>query len=215
VLEIVEAAGKGNSFTGWKVGTPAQQLLVETITSSPAHIVATVRSKAEYALEKNDKGKMEPKKLGMAPEQRAGLEYEFTVMADVDLDHAVVCTKTRCPALSNRVFQATAVAEMATTFRDWLNSGEVLVSAAEADKERIRELGAQLSLTEQKLLDGLNYYGNAKTWSTLTEDGARKVIAALEAKLPTPAAEPETTLPTNADGSVDEAKVLDTPAEAA
>lgn len=197
VLEIVEAAGKGNSYTGWKQGTPAQQMLVETITGSDAHIIATMRAKTEYTLVQNAKGKMEPQKVGMAPEQRAGLEYEFTVVADVDLEHSVIATKTRCPALTNRVFQAPVVKEMAETFAAWLNSGEVLVSAAEADKERIRELGAQLGFTDETLLQGLNFYAGARSWGSLTAEGAVKVIDALVAKVsatqqaqPTP--EPET-----------------------
>jgi len=53
---------------------------------SSCHIIATMRSKTEYVIENKD-GRNQIKKIGMAPVQRQGMEYEFTIVGDLDVDH--------------------------------------------------------------------------------------------------------------------------------
>jgi len=65
---------------------------------------ATMRAKTEYVQEKNEKtGKVSVRKVGMAPVQRDGLEYEFDVVADLDQDNNLIVGKTRCPSLTVRL----------------------------------------------------------------------------------------------------------------
>ena len=80
-------SGRGNSYTAWRQITPMHNKLVEAMLTSPCHIIATMRAKTEYVLETNDKGKQTPKKVGMAPVQREGMDYEFTVVFDLDANH--------------------------------------------------------------------------------------------------------------------------------
>lgn len=87
--------GAGNKFTSWAKVTPQHNLLVESILNCKAHVIATMRSKVAYALQQNDKGKNEVKKLGLAPVQRSGLDYEFTLVGDIDREHRLTITKTR------------------------------------------------------------------------------------------------------------------------
>jgi hypothetical protein len=84
-----------NSFAAWRTITPEHNNLVDSMLRSPAHIIATMRAKQEYVLETNDRGKQQPKKVGMAPVQREGMEYEFTVMLDVDMNHIASASKDR------------------------------------------------------------------------------------------------------------------------
>jgi hypothetical protein len=57
-----------------------------------------MRAKTEWVQEKDTSGKTTIRKVGMAPIQRDGLEYEFDVMFDHDQDsHRAMCTKTRYP----------------------------------------------------------------------------------------------------------------------
>lgn len=87
VLSIVDKASSngGNNFTnGWKTATPKQNALVDTIITCKMHVIVTMRSKTEYVLEPNHNGKMAPRKLGLAPVQRDGLEYEFTMFMDMN-----------------------------------------------------------------------------------------------------------------------------------
>lgn len=84
-----------NSFTAWGELTPKQNKMVEAILQCSAHIFVTMRSKTEYVLEANEKGKQVPRKVGMAPVQRDGLEYEFTLVMDLSAHHIATVSKDR------------------------------------------------------------------------------------------------------------------------
>jgi len=85
-----------NSFTAWRQITPKHNSLVDCMLQSSCHIIATMRSKQEYVIEENERGKKMPKKVGLAPVQREGLEYEFTIVFDIDQKtHTAISTKDR------------------------------------------------------------------------------------------------------------------------
>lgn len=89
----------GNSFTNWSKVTPRHNALVQRMLNSNAHIIATVRSKQEYVLaEKN--GKQVPEKVGMKGIQRDGLEYDFTIVFELDITNRATCTKDRTQVFS-------------------------------------------------------------------------------------------------------------------
>lgn len=124
-LEQVDKSAKrsnsGNSFAAWRDVTPMHNRLVDALVSAPLHVVATIRSKTEWVMEEV-RGKMTPRKIGMAPIQRDGLEYEFDVVGDMNLDNELVVTKTRCPAMSQKVF-AKPGADVALLLNAWLTTG--------------------------------------------------------------------------------------------
>ena len=125
-LDQVDKAAKrlqGNSFAAWKDVTPLQRRLVDAMLQSPCHIIATMRSKMDYVQEKDDKGKTIVRKLGMAPVQRQGMEYEFTIVGDMDVDHNLMITKSRCDIMADAVENRPA-AKFWQKLLDWLNSGE-------------------------------------------------------------------------------------------
>lgn len=135
-LAIVDAAGaraKGNSYAGWKEGTPAQNDMIDGILRTKAHVIATMRSKAEYVLEVGSNGKTMPRRIGMAPIQREGIEYEFTVTAELDYEHNIVVDKTRCHLLAGRMFKGPKAVEMAELLKGWLEAGEPPVDRAAVD----------------------------------------------------------------------------------
>lgn len=137
-LDIADAAGQrsggGNSFAGWKVATPQLRHLVDTLLGIDAHLLVTMRSKMEYVLEENERGKKVPRKVGMAPVMRQGVEYEFTLVGDLDFDHRMVISKSRCSVLADQVVQPNRAGDMAETFKTWLGSGEPLVTREQATK---------------------------------------------------------------------------------
>lgn len=105
-LEQVDKAAKrsqGNSFAAWRDVTPQHNALVEALLGCPFHLIGTLRAKMEYVLETNEKGKQVPRKLGLAPIQRDGFEYEFDVFADLTVDHEMIVTKTRIAELDGAV----------------------------------------------------------------------------------------------------------------
>lgn len=122
VDNIARRSKAGNSFTAWRDVTPLHNQLVDAILAYPGHVIVTMRSKVEYVLEDDGRGKKAPRKVGMAPVQRDGLEYEFTVVIDMDADNFGAVTKTRCPALHGQVI-AKPGAQLAETLLAWLDDG--------------------------------------------------------------------------------------------
>ncbi|NLR58161.1 AAA family ATPase [Chitinophaga polysaccharea] len=93
---ILELHGNmaGNSYTNWHKVNPAHNSFVQTILQSSAHIISTIRSKQDYVLyEKN--GKMVPEKVGMKSITREGMDYEFTLVFDLDMKNQAHTSKDR------------------------------------------------------------------------------------------------------------------------
>lgn len=97
-------SGKGNSYTAWRTVTPKHNKFIEKMLGCNLHLIATMRAKTEYVLEKNDKGRDVPRKVGMAPIQREGMDYEFTTVFDIDLNHNAACSKDRTSMFDGKIF---------------------------------------------------------------------------------------------------------------
>lgn len=119
--KIADADPRGNSYTAWRKVTPEHNQLVEAMLASPCHLIATVRSKQEYAQEKDDRGKTVVKKLGMAAVQREGLEYEFTVFLDLGMDHSATASKDRTSLFDGEYIKVDK--RVSKRLLDWLNTG--------------------------------------------------------------------------------------------
>ncbi len=98
ILEMHEAARlaskSGNSWAAWREVTPEHNQLVDAMLQSKCHVIATMRSKQEYAQVTED-NKTTVKKLGLAPVQREGMDYEFTVVLDLSQEHIATASKDR------------------------------------------------------------------------------------------------------------------------
>lgn len=100
ILEIKDQASASssshNSFDAWRKVTPQHNALVDAILRSSAHIIVCVRTKTEWEITEDEKGKKKPIKIGLKPEQREGLEYEFTVVLDLSVEgHIATSSKDR------------------------------------------------------------------------------------------------------------------------
>ena len=75
-LELQQQAG--GTYQAWAKVTPRHQKFINAIADSPIHIIATMRGKDQYEMNKDEKGKVQVQKLGIGAKQREGFEYEFT-----------------------------------------------------------------------------------------------------------------------------------------
>lgn len=129
VLEMVDKAAKRsdskNTFAAWRDATPLHNQLVEALLSAPLHLIVTMRSKTEYVLERDERGKMTPRKIGLAPIQREGMEYEFDVVGELDMTNTLQITKTRIPRLTGKVIPVPG-APLGETLKAWLADGTPL-----------------------------------------------------------------------------------------
>lgn len=123
VDKVARRNQSGNTFGAWRDVTPQHNAMVDRLISARLHIIATMRAKTDYVQEKNDKtGKTSVRKVGMAPVQRDGLEYEFDVVADLDQDNNLIIGKSRCPAVAGMVVPK-AGKEIASKLSAWLSDG--------------------------------------------------------------------------------------------
>jgi hypothetical protein len=105
-LEQAEKAGERlkNRFRAWAEVTPHHYALVDAILTAKCHIIATLRVKTEYVMEYDEKTrKTIPRKVGLQPIFREGIEYEFDLVADMDQEHQLVVSGSRCVALDGFV----------------------------------------------------------------------------------------------------------------
>ncbi|MER7078162.1 MULTISPECIES: ATP-binding protein [Bacteria] len=138
MIEQADRRAKGgNSFSGWKEAKPDERRMIDALVSYPGHVIATLRVKTEYVIEDNERGKKAPRKVGMKPEQREGIEYEFDVVGELDYDNTLTVSKSRIPILSRAVVPEPG-AELAATIRDWLADGDAAPGALDY---RARALG--------------------------------------------------------------------------
>lgn len=124
ILEIKDAISKRqgqNSYTAWADAGKEQNALVNSILSVQCHSIVTMRSKMEYALELNDKGKQVPVKLGLSPVQRDDTEYEFDIVLNLSRNHTATASKDTT-FLDG--YGAVITPELGEQLRLWLDKGE-------------------------------------------------------------------------------------------
>jgi hypothetical protein len=130
--ELIDFHSKlpGNSFTNWNKVTPRQKAFINKILQSNAHIIATMRTKQDYVLNQKN-GKYIPEKVGLKAVQRDGVDYEFTLVFEIDIKHFALASKDRTGIFSSspdfKISEATG-----RKILEWCNKG---ISIDDAKKE--------------------------------------------------------------------------------
>jgi hypothetical protein len=146
-----------NGYTAWSVAGPKHTKLMHAITHSKMHVIVTMRTKVEYVLETNDRGKVTPVRVGLAPIQKDETEYEFDVMGIMDRLHTMSIEGSRCPALDNQAIPRPG-AEVAETLKAWLAGLPAPIRMATEDQlSRIRKGYATLGKSVPSDLSALTY----------------------------------------------------------
>ena len=104
--------------------TPRHNKFIEAIADSPIHIIATMRGKDQYEVEKGDNGKVNVKKLGVGAKQRDGFEYEFTATFLIDQKtHMAEPQKDNTHVFENDISML-LTEDHGRKIIEWANSGE-------------------------------------------------------------------------------------------
>jgi hypothetical protein len=120
--QIAQADRNKDSFGAWRRITPLHNQLVDTVLRYPGHVIATMRAKMDYLVDPTAANKADRvKKVGLAPIQRAGTEFEFDIVGDMDSETMVV-SKSRYPAISGRVIDRPG-RKLAEELLSWLDDG--------------------------------------------------------------------------------------------
>ncbi len=138
----------GNSFTNWGKIKPLEKLFIDKILQSPTHIIATMRTKQDYVLNQKD-GKFIPEKVGLKAVQRDGIDFEFTLVFDLDIKHFAVSSKDRTGLFMDKPeFKITS--ETGQKILNWCNSGNPVQSETVSEQRVVEQI--QECNTVQELL---------------------------------------------------------------
>ncbi len=173
----------GNSFQAWAKVTPQHNALMEKLISSKAHIIATMRSKMSYVQDQDDRGRTRIRKLGMAPVQRDGVEYEFDLIGDISREHTMTIDKTRWSEIDS--FHGIVDEEFGRRLVRWLTDGVEQEATPSATTDYKTQLRAYLkdnpdfdwdNFVAEVVLTTLPLEQDPKTWN---EADFREVVALL------------------------------------
>jgi hypothetical protein len=178
--QLAKAKYRGNTWSAWSDGTPKQKRLVKAILSFPGHIIVTMRSKTEWITSKNDRGKDVPTRVGLAPEQGKGIEYEFDMLMEINTDHMVQFIKDRSGKFQDKIVPSPGP-ELGVQLAGWLDQGAApLVMPTEEAENAAREVVAELSALAAKHQDSFSdvqreYVMNLMKASAETVEGWEKI----------------------------------------
>ncbi|EOO33942.1 hypothetical protein IIU_02682 [Bacillus cereus VD133] len=162
---IIETHGEmsGNSFQNWGKLSSETTKLIKTLTQNNVHILATLRTKTEYVVEPDAKGKMAPRKVGTKPVQKDEMEYEFMLNFVIDIDHVADTSKDNTQMFEGNPQKITV--EVGRKLYQWLELG--IDVKAEEENERnnliaqIKEI-ASTSEDATKMLSEIEFKTNQK-----------------------------------------------------
>ena len=120
----------------------------QAVLNFDGHIIATMRSKTEWTVEKDEKtGKNKPVRIGTVPEQGKGIEYEFDMLMDINVKHCARILKDRTGKYQDQTIDKPDE-NLGLSLIEWLNDGENLLETltsrlkilSKGDKDKERKL---------------------------------------------------------------------------
>jgi nucleoside-triphosphatase THEP1 len=120
--KLAKAKFGGNSFQAWAEGTPKQKRFIQAILDSKCHVVCTMRSKTEWVVAPNARGKMTPTRVGTGVEQGKGIEYEFDMLIDISQEHIAQVLKDRTGKFQDKLIEKPDE-KFGKALSDWLDEG--------------------------------------------------------------------------------------------
>ena len=160
---------QGNSFTNWQKVTPRINAFMQKILQSEKHIICTMRCKQDYVLnEKN--GKLVPEKVGLKAVMRDGIDYEFTIVFDINMKHQAIASKDRTNLFMGKP-DFTITPTTGQIIFDWCNDG--------VNVEMIRQ-----QINKAKSIEELTaiYHKYPEWYQQLTSDFMQKKMQLQEEK---------------------------------
>ena len=118
---LAKSKYRGNTWSAWSEGTPKQRKLVQAILGFNGHVIATMRSKTEWTTVDNN-GKKTPQRIGLAPEQGKGVEYEFDLLVEISTEHIANVIKDRTGKFQDKLLDKPGE-DFGRDLAAWLSEG--------------------------------------------------------------------------------------------
>ena len=197
VDRLAKARFGGNTWAAWSEGTPKQRRLIDALVDWPGHVIATIRSKTEWNQQQDEKtGRLRPVRIGLAPEQGKGIEYEFDLLLELSADHVGTVIKDRTGKFQDKVIEKPDEA-FGRALAEWLAEGSpakpttapppeapkpaapAAVQAAGPDLARLRALIAEHNLTEEQQARWCSHF-KVERLDQLTQHQVDAIVAKIE-----------------------------------
>ena len=202
VDRLAKARFGGNTWAAWSEGTPKQRRLIDALTDWPGHVIATIRSKTEWNQQTDEKtGRLRPVRIGLAPEQGKGIEYEFDLLLELSTDHVGTVLKDRTGKFQDRIIEKPDEA-FGRELAAWLAEGAPVkqgpapvseapkpqapapqpaapAQAAGPDLSRLQALIAEHNLTDQQQAAWCSHFKVASL-DHLTQQQVDAIVAKIE-----------------------------------
>ena len=166
---------KGHPSANWAQPTKDFNATIQKFLHSRIHLISCMRSKTDYVLETNEQGKQVPRKVGLAPMMRDGIDYEFTVLFDVMSNHHATVSKDRT-GLFVHEDHFLITEETGRTLASWLESAKGRMPSPnpmwngwaefpppdydrDAELDHVRWLVGEGYLSKEDIVDALQCYG--------------------------------------------------------
>jgi len=156
ILDIHEQMGKMNDMLKWSKLTPRHNKFVDAILQAPKHMVLCMRSKQDYVMKEqaNSQGKMVliPEKVGLKAVTKDGVDYEFTLNFDIDINNFATAVKDRTALFKGKPeFKITP--KTGGTIIEWCETG---VEVKQPEPLPINNQAADFYPTWQKEVDSMD-----------------------------------------------------------
>jgi hypothetical protein len=123
VEQIAKTKFGGNTWSAWSEGSPKQMSLINSLLDFKGHIIATMRTETNWTTQTNDKGKVVPVRVGEAPKQGKGIEYEFDMLMQLSQEHNALVIKDRTGKYQDACIEKPDE-QLGKELAEWLNDGD-------------------------------------------------------------------------------------------
>jgi len=162
--KLASAKYRGNTWSAWSEGTPKQRQLVDAILDFGGHVIATMRTKTEWATETDPRtGKSKPVRIGLAPEQGKGIEYEFDLLMELNTEHIATVSKDRTGKYQDAIIDKPGE-ELGQELAAWLGTGAAPVPRPEPEPQPEPQPQTVINLD---FVPDMSEWENGKHWTEL------------------------------------------------
>lgn len=138
ILDLHSQMG-GADMLKWAKLTPRHNRFIDSILQCKKHMICTMRSKQDYVMVENSKGKTVPEKVGMKAVTRDGVDYEFTLNFDIDINNFARASKDRTAIYKGKPeFKITE--NTGFEIKQWCEEGVDLLEKATEDLEKCKNM---------------------------------------------------------------------------
>lgn len=162
------------SFRAWGKVNPVYKKLLDGILASPCHVIVTLRTKTDYSVYRDDRGKTRIEKVGTKPIQKDGIDYEFDVVLDLDVSHNATVSKSRCRALALAEAFQNPGPEVAQMLKSWLYEGKT--AEAGSGKPPVAVPGKETGPAESLLPEITEETAEGPDFSEISEEEMKKRV---------------------------------------